>query len=206
MQSSSAVLNTKPLLLASIHADNCNYHNKDKFYCSLVTAKFSRLQSRKPITLRPPQRGRRGGESLVTCKNTWRRFSSEFNESIVQSRLPDKCQKVSCFHSFKRKQIGLNRFSSGFFVDKSTFHLPHRLDNAKVRNRLSNSPFSVFCFSDEPIKTSISRSVSLSCSCMEIVMCGCYLLELFLLVTLAMVRFQRQLLMLDYIFKHNSMI
>ncbi|KAL7152707.1 hypothetical protein ABFS83_04G116200 [Erythranthe nasuta] len=133
MQSSSAVLNTKPLLLASIHADNCNYHNKDKFYCNLVTAKFSRLQSRKPITLRPPQRGRRGGESLVTCKNTWTRFSSEFNESIVQSRLPDKCQKVSCFHSFKRKQIGFNRFSSGFFVDKSTFHVPHRLDNAKVR-------------------------------------------------------------------------
>ncbi|KAL2252040.1 UNVERIFIED_CONTAM: Stromal processing peptidase, chloroplastic, partial [Sesamum indicum] len=62
---------------------------------------------------------------------TGRRYSSQLNELIPQSRLADKCQQVTCFHASKRKQIGVDRFTSGFFVDKSTFHLPrHKLDYA----------------------------------------------------------------------------
>ncbi|KAL0464048.1 UNVERIFIED_CONTAM: Stromal processing peptidase, chloroplastic [Sesamum latifolium] len=81
------------------------------------------------------------GYSMALCKGyslnpetTRRRYSSQLNGLIPQSRLADKCQQVTCFRSSKRKQIGVNRFSSGFFVDKSTFHLPkHKLDDANVR-------------------------------------------------------------------------
>ncbi|KAK4410712.1 Stromal processing peptidase, chloroplastic [Sesamum angolense] len=69
--------------------------------------------------------------SLLTTR---RRYSSQLNELIPQSRLADKSQQVTCFHPSKRKQIGVNRFTSGFFVDKSTFHLrKHKLDDANVR-------------------------------------------------------------------------
>ncbi|KAL0380284.1 UNVERIFIED_CONTAM: Stromal processing peptidase, chloroplastic [Sesamum angustifolium] len=71
---------------------------------------------------------------LELSKTTRRRYSSQLNELIPQSRLADKSQKVTCFHPSKRKQIGVNRFTSGFFVDKSTFHLrKHKLDDANVR-------------------------------------------------------------------------
>ncbi|KAL0429662.1 UNVERIFIED_CONTAM: Stromal processing peptidase, chloroplastic [Sesamum radiatum] len=80
------------------------------------------------------------GDSVALCKGyslnpetTRRRYSSQLNELIPQSRLADKCQRVTCFRSSKRKQIGVNRFSSGFFVDKSTFHLQkHKLDDANT--------------------------------------------------------------------------
>ncbi|KAI3463546.1 hypothetical protein Pfo_020209 [Paulownia fortunei] len=135
MQSSSVLFNTKPAL-ASIHANNCYYSSKENSNCTLFTAKFNRVQSKKPITLRP-HRGRRSRACLVSSKNTWRRFSSDFNELIPQSRLLDKYQQVSCFHSCKRKQIGAKRFTSGFLVDKSTFHLPkHKLDNAKFDHQI----------------------------------------------------------------------
>ncbi|KAL0397213.1 UNVERIFIED_CONTAM: Stromal processing peptidase, chloroplastic [Sesamum calycinum] len=72
--------------------------------------------------------------TLELNKTTRRRYSYQLNELIPQSRLADKSQQVTCFHPSKRKQIGVNRFTSGFIVDKSTFHLrKHKLDDANVR-------------------------------------------------------------------------
>ncbi|KAK6127843.1 hypothetical protein DH2020_038412 [Rehmannia glutinosa] len=136
MQSSSVVLNTNPVL-AAVHANNCYHHSKDNSNCTLLAAKFNRVQSKKPITLRQHRGSRSSRARPVSSKNTWRRFSSEFNELKPQSRLLDKCQEISCFHSYKRKQIGVKRFTSGFFVDKSTFDLPkHKLDNAKFDHQV----------------------------------------------------------------------
>lgn len=134
MHTSSVVFNTKPVL-AQIHANNCYFESRDSYKCSYFAANF-RVQSKKPISWRP-QRGRLTRPSYpvpVSTKTTGRRYSSQLNELIPQSRLADKCQQVTCFHAYKRKQIGANRFTSGFFVDKSTFHLPrHKLDYANVR-------------------------------------------------------------------------
>ncbi|KAL8474428.1 hypothetical protein ACS0TY_031045 [Phlomoides rotata] len=131
MQSSSLAFNTKPIL-ASIPANTSYCHTKENCNCTLFAAKFTRLQPDKSITLHP-QSARRNRASLVSIKNTRRRFSSKFNELRPQPRLLDSSHQVSCFHSFKRKQIGLNRFTSGFFVDKSSFHLQKNLlDNANV--------------------------------------------------------------------------
>ncbi|PIN10708.1 N-arginine dibasic convertase NRD1 [Handroanthus impetiginosus] len=132
MQTSSLVFNTNPVL-APIHANNCYYH-KESPTSALFSAKFNRFQPKKPITLRP-HRGWHSRAYLVSSKSTRRRYSSDLNELLPRSRLLSKCeQKVSCFHSYKRKQIGVSRFTSGFFVDKSSSHLPwHKLDNAKLR-------------------------------------------------------------------------
>ncbi|KAH6829419.1 Insulinase family protein [Perilla frutescens var. hirtella] len=132
MQSSSIVINTKPIL-ASIHANSSCNHRKESSNSALFTAKFNRLQSKKAITLRrPPQNGCRN--RFVSSKCTSRRFSSEFNDLIPHSRLPSNSQQISCFRSYNRKQIGVKRFTSGFFADKSTFHLPKNLlDNTEVR-------------------------------------------------------------------------
>ncbi|GFP89440.1 hypothetical protein PHJA_001087600 [Phtheirospermum japonicum] len=136
MQSSSVVFNTKPVL-AAIHANSCYHHSKDNFNSTLLAANFNLAQSKNPITLRQHRCRRSRVARPVSSKSTWRRrLSSEFNELRPQSRLPDKCQEVSCFHSHKRKQFSVKRFTSGFFVDKSTFHLrKHKLDNAKVRHQ-----------------------------------------------------------------------
>ncbi|KAI3455136.1 hypothetical protein Pfo_011799 [Paulownia fortunei] len=132
MQSSSVVFSTKPLL-APIHANKYSYsYGKDNCSCTPVTAQFNRVRLKKSIALRP-HRGRCSRAYLVNSKSIWRRYYSEHNELLPQSRLLDKCQQVSCFHSHKRKQIGANRFTSGFFVDKSNFHLSkHKGGNAKV--------------------------------------------------------------------------
>ncbi|KAL3617633.1 hypothetical protein CASFOL_037954 [Castilleja foliolosa] len=131
MQSSSVVFNTKPVL-AAIHANSCYHHSKDNSNSALLAANFNLAQSKNPIILRQHRCRRSCVSRPVSSKNTWRRLSSEFSELKRQSRLPDKCQEVSCFHSHKRKQFGVKRFTPGFFVDKSTFHLQKsKLDNAK---------------------------------------------------------------------------
>ncbi|KAG8388150.1 hypothetical protein BUALT_Bualt02G0096000 [Buddleja alternifolia] len=135
MQSSYVVFNTKPLI-APIHPNNCCYYSKDSNCNSVLAATtplLNKVQSNKPITLRQ-HKGHRCRPHLVSNKNTCRRYSYELNELLPRSELLNKCQKVSCFHSYKRKQVGLNSFTSGFFVDKSTFHLQkHKLGIDKVR-------------------------------------------------------------------------
>ncbi|KAL6494424.1 hypothetical protein OROGR_031224 [Orobanche gracilis] len=150
MQSSSVVFNTKPVL-AAIHANNCYHHSKDNSNFSLLTANFNLVQSKNPITLRQNSCTRSRARP-ISSKNTWRRFSSEFNELKPQSQLLYKCHQVSCLHSYKRKHIGAKRFTPGVFVDNSTFHLPkHKLDNAKfdLHVRQTNVP-RVTVGSEEP--------------------------------------------------------
>lgn len=134
MQSSSIVFNTKPIL-ASIHASSSCNHTKDSSNSAQFTPKFNRIQLRKTVTLRPPQNGCFYRVRSVSSKSTSRRLSPELNESIPHSRFPANSRQVSCFHSYNRKQIGVKRFSSGFFADKSTFHLSKNLlYNPEVRN------------------------------------------------------------------------
>ncbi|KAL6517914.1 hypothetical protein OROMI_033615 [Orobanche minor] len=104
--------------------------SKDKATCICTlypTKSDERLPLGRPFLLKAPNYGPK------IAFNTWRRFSSEFNELKPQSQLLYKCHQVSCFHSYKRKHIGAKRFTSGVFVDNSTFHLPrHKLDNVKA--------------------------------------------------------------------------
>ncbi|KAL3818489.1 hypothetical protein ACJIZ3_004394 [Penstemon smallii] len=139
MQSSSVLFNTKPLL-APIHGNNYRKSDKDNCNCTSLTAQLNRTQLKKSVNLSPNRR-RCTAAYVVNIKNTWKRYSPEFNGYLPQSKLLDKCQQVSCFHSYKRKQIGVSRFTSGFFVDKSSFHLSkHKLDNSKVDLQVRQVP------------------------------------------------------------------
>lgn len=70
MQSSTIVFNTNPIL-ASIHASSSCNHSRDSSNSTLCTPKFNRLQSRKAITLRPPQNGCRSRIRSVSSKVCW---------------------------------------------------------------------------------------------------------------------------------------
>ncbi|CAA0811258.1 Unknown protein [Striga hermonthica] len=130
MQSSSVVFNTKPVF-AAIHANCIHQHSKDSSNSTLITANFNLVPSKNPITLRQ-KRCRSSCTRPVSSQNSWGRFSLEYHGLKPQLQLRHKCQQVSCFQSFKRKHVGLKRFTSQLFVDNSILYLPkHKLNNAK---------------------------------------------------------------------------
>ncbi|XP_051119262.1 stromal processing peptidase, chloroplastic [Andrographis paniculata] len=122
MQGSSVVFNTKPVLVP-INSNSSFNHTTDGSNCVVFAAKFNRVQLKKSVGS-SAQRGRCSRPFLVRSKNTWRGYSSELKELKPLSKFADTHQHIRCFQSCKRKQIGLNRFKSGFFADKSAFHFP----------------------------------------------------------------------------------
>ncbi|XP_073037223.1 stromal processing peptidase, chloroplastic [Primulina eburnea] len=111
MQASSVLFNTKPLL-AQIYAGN--RYGKDNRNFTPNTTQINQAQLKKPVAWRHANRRRCSRAYLVNNKNTSKIFHSETNH---------ESRRVSCFHCCKRKQIGINGFTSGFFADKSTFQL-----------------------------------------------------------------------------------
>ncbi|XP_047940416.1 stromal processing peptidase, chloroplastic [Salvia hispanica] len=129
MQTSAIVFNTKPIL-ASINSTN---HTKQSSTSALSTPNFNRRLLNKAITYHPPKNGCRRRLCSVTSQ-TSRRLSSEFKELAPRSHSLANLKRVSCFHSYNRKKIGVKRFTAGFFADKSTFPLTKNLpDNTEVR-------------------------------------------------------------------------
>ncbi|XP_073144793.1 stromal processing peptidase, chloroplastic [Henckelia pumila] len=111
MQASSVLFNTKPIL-APIYAGNC--YGKDNRNFTPNKTQLNRTQLNKPVAWRHSNRHRCSRAYLLNSKNTSKIYHHEINHEN---------QRVSCFHCFKRKQIGIKGFTSGFFADKSTFHL-----------------------------------------------------------------------------------